>query len=166
MIRKGEAIGMLTNPQDFFDKLTSANAKEKLQRSAQAIASIIKANGDREREERMHHGHAKDLQEDCSLCYPEKKDPDKSGQGHGSSEEEEEDYGPKTAAMPDPEKYDSQKLRELIDVGSLPEHLKEEAWNMLEKRVKAFGFDGRLGHHPTKVHIRTLDGQVPIAVPM
>ncbi|KDR82299.1 hypothetical protein GALMADRAFT_40383, partial [Galerina marginata CBS 339.88] len=37
---------------------------------------------------------------------------------------------------------------------------------MLENRVKAFGFDGRLGHHPAKVHIRTKDGQVPISVPM
>jgi len=31
---------------------------------------------------------------------------------------------------------------------------------------KAFGFDGCLCHHPSKVHIRTVDGQVPIAVPM
>ncbi|KIK04902.1 hypothetical protein K443DRAFT_47342, partial [Laccaria amethystina LaAM-08-1] len=37
---------------------------------------------------------------------------------------------------------------------------------MLERRVKAFGFDGRLGHLPTKVHIQTEDGQVPISVPM
>jgi len=37
---------------------------------------------------------------------------------------------------------------------------------MLERRVKAFGFDGRLGHLPTKVHIQTQEGQVPISVPM
>ena len=37
---------------------------------------------------------------------------------------------------------------------------------MLKRRQRAFGFDGRLGHHPSKVHIRTVDGQVPIAVPM
>ncbi|KZP19227.1 hypothetical protein FIBSPDRAFT_684708, partial [Athelia psychrophila] len=37
---------------------------------------------------------------------------------------------------------------------------------MLRRRQKAFAFDGRLGHHPTKVHIRTVDGQVPISVPM
>ena len=35
-----------------------------------------------------------------------------------------------------------------------------------EVRVKAFGFDGRLGHLKTKVHIRTQDRQVPISVPM
>lgn len=37
---------------------------------------------------------------------------------------------------------------------------------MLERWKGAFGFDGRLGHHPSKVHIWTVDGQVPIAVPM
>ena len=57
-------------------------------------------------------------------------------------------------------------MEDLIDVGSLPDHLKESAWEMLRRRQKAFSFDGRLGHLPTKVHIHTVDGQVPIAVPM
>ncbi|KZV59721.1 hypothetical protein PENSPDRAFT_549207, partial [Peniophora sp. CONT] len=37
---------------------------------------------------------------------------------------------------------------------------------MLQKNAKAFAFDGRLGDYPAKVHIRTVDGQAPIAVPM
>ncbi|KZP24430.1 hypothetical protein FIBSPDRAFT_735856 [Athelia psychrophila] len=37
---------------------------------------------------------------------------------------------------------------------------------MLKRRVGAFALNGRLGHHPSKVHIRTADGQVPISVPM
>jgi len=37
---------------------------------------------------------------------------------------------------------------------------------MLKRWQKAFGFDSRLGHHPAKVHIRTEEGQVPIAVQM
>ena len=37
---------------------------------------------------------------------------------------------------------------------------------MLSSHERAFGFDGRLGHYPSKVHIRTVDGQVPISVPM
>ena len=57
-------------------------------------------------------------------------------------------------------------MEDFIDVGSLPDHLKNEAWDMIRRRVKAFGFDGRLGHLPTKVHIRTQEGQVPISVPM
>jgi hypothetical protein len=80
--------------------------------------------------------------------------------------EESEDYGPKTAAMPDTMIYPSVKMKELLDIGSLPEHLKEKAWSMLERRINAFGFDGRLGHHPAKVHVRTKEDQQPIAVPM
>jgi len=37
---------------------------------------------------------------------------------------------------------------------------------MLHHREKAFGFDGCLGHLDAKVHIRTVDGQVPISAPM
>ena len=79
---------------------------------------------------------------------------------------EAEDYGPKTAAMPDPTIYPSSQMKELLDVGSLPKHLQERAWQMLSEHEKAFGFDSRLGHYPSKVHIRTVDGQVPISVPM
>ena len=79
---------------------------------------------------------------------------------------EQEDYSPKTAAMPDPTIYPSSKLEELIDVGSLPEQLRGKAWEMLHRRKRAFGFDGRLGHLDAKVHIHTVDGQVPISVPM
>ena len=79
---------------------------------------------------------------------------------------EPEEYGPKTAAMPDPTIYPSSQMKDLLDVGSLPEHLQDEAWRMLSSHEKAFGFDGRLGHYPSKVHIRTVDGQVPISVPM
>jgi len=37
---------------------------------------------------------------------------------------------------------------------------------MLRKHIKAFGFDGQLSNLPAKVHIWTVDGQVPILVPM
>ena len=79
---------------------------------------------------------------------------------------ESEQFGPKTAELPDPTTYPSHKMEEYLDVGSLPENLREKAWEMLRKCQKAFVFDGRLGHHPGKVHIRTAEGQVPIAVPM
>ena len=89
-----------------------------------------------------------------------------SESGTDESDNTSEEYGPKTAAMPDPTIYPSSKLEELIDVGTLPEHLKARAWEMLRRREKAFGFDGRLGHLDAKVHIRTVDGQVPISAPM
>ena len=81
-------------------------------------------------------------------------------------EEEQEEYGSKTAAMPDPTIYSLSQLEELIDMGTLPEHLKEAAWAMLRKQVKAFGFNSHLGSLPARVHIWTMDGQVPITVPM
>ena len=79
---------------------------------------------------------------------------------------ESEQFGPKTAELPDPTTYPSHKMEEYLDVGSLPENLREKAWKMLRRCQKAFGFDDRLGHHLGKVHIRTAEGQVPIAVPM
>ena len=37
---------------------------------------------------------------------------------------------------------------------------------MLKSHVKAFGFDRRLGHCPGRAHMRTVDGQVLIVVPL
>jgi hypothetical protein len=156
MIRKGEIVGMITNPSKFFDKPSSKESWAEYEKAANAVGAVVRVQLEAEHERKVHEKHSDYKARDCRLCYPELE----------KEEEEAEDYGPKTAAMPDPEDYDSGKLRELIDVGSLPDGLKEKAWKMLEKRVGAFGFDGRLGHHPAKVHIRTLDGQVPIAVPM
>ena len=135
-IRKGEIIGTLEDPAKFFDTPQSAEEAERLYAAADIIRTVISLQ----------------VQQD--------------GDQPETVENESEDYGPKTAAMPDPTVYPSDKLEELIDVGSLPEHLKEKAWAMLRKRIKAFGFDGRLGNLPAKVHIRTVDGQVLISTPM
>ncbi|KAF8990851.1 hypothetical protein BDZ89DRAFT_974142, partial [Hymenopellis radicata] len=83
-----------------------------------------------------------------------------------SETNEDEEIGPKTAAMPDPTVYPAHNLRDLIDIGTIPEHLQEEAWNILEKHGKAFGFDGRLGNVKTKAKIRLKEGTEPISVPM
>ncbi|KAJ7982893.1 hypothetical protein DFH06DRAFT_1266550 [Mycena polygramma] len=163
MIRKGEALGTLRDPSEFFDKPSTTESRKKYEQAAEAMATIIRTNLKTEVDVRAHEAH-KEKAEECALCYTEEAD--KTPPQTGPAREvavEAEDYGPKTAAMPDPQDYASSQLRELIDVGTLPEELKEQAWRMLEKRVSAFGFDGRLGHHPAKVHIRTMDGQVPIA---
>lgn len=83
-----------------------------------------------------------------------------------SDEEELDDLGPKSAILPDPTVYPSARMTELLDVGDLPNHLKGKAWAMLQKHVKAFGFDGRLGHYPGKVQVRTKEGVNPISLPM
>ena len=144
-IRRGEIIGTLHDPATFFDTPSSVEGFQAFARHASAVVGII------------------DAQLSTDEAGPTAADPDANKQDDVN---EEENYGPKTATMPDLTTYPSAKMEELIDVGSLPEHLKESAWEMLRRRQKAFGFDGRLGHLPTKVHIRTVDGQVPIAVPM
>ncbi|PBK70882.1 hypothetical protein ARMSODRAFT_839793, partial [Armillaria solidipes] len=70
------------------------------------------------------------------------------------------------AAMPDLGTYSSADIRELLDVGDLPTELANDAWEMLERHKQAFGFDGRLGNHPTKARIRTQEGIQPISLPM
>ena len=136
-IRKGEIIGTLVDPATFFDAPKSSEELKKFQAAAEMIRTVISIQTEQG-----------------------------GSSNNEASEEEQEEYGPKTAAMPDPTTYPSDQLEDLIDVGSLPDHLKEEAWAMLRRRIKAFGFDGRLGSLPTKVHIRTVDGQVPISMPM
>lgn len=140
-IRKGEIIGTLSDPAAFFDAPKSQEELKRFKDSAEIFRTVI-----------------------ALQTNPE--DPKPTVPSPAEEEDEQEEYGPKTAAMPDPSVYPSSQLEELIDVGSLPDHLKEAAWAMLRKRVKAFGFDGRLGNLAAKVHIRTVDGQVPIAVPM
>jgi len=135
-IRKGEIIGTLIDPATFFNSPKSPEELKKFQDAAEVIKSVITVQSKAE--------------------DPSDKE----------AEDEQVQYGPKTAAMPDPTKYSSDQLEELIDVGSLPDHLKEEAWAILRKHINAFGFDGRVGSLPTKVHIRTVDGQVPISMPM
>jgi len=125
-IRKGEIIGVLTDPSEYFDHIKAMEDWQTCSRHAEALAAIIQIqlNADDGNEKR------------------ETKEP-----------VDKESYGPKTTEMPDLTEYPSSKMREFIDVSSLPDHLKEKAWGMLECRVKAFGFDSRLGHLPTKVHI-------------
>ena len=142
-VRKGEVIGILEDPSEFFETPVTPEHKEVLTKHAAAMSAIITMQ--------MSGGEAS-----LSVDYNQKVgDP-----------VEQEDYRPKTAAMPNSTIYPSSQMESLIDVGSLLDHLKAEAWEMLQRRQKAFGFDRRLGHLPTRVHIRTVDGQVPIAVPM
>ncbi|KAJ7236964.1 hypothetical protein C8J57DRAFT_1247465 [Mycena rebaudengoi] len=178
MIRRGEAIGRLVDPQSHFDVPSSPESRAEYEKAAEAMAVLIKANLEMQTMRETHYNsHEGDLM-GCGKCFPREArsaeattsatESNTSGGGQEDSEQtneedqeqqEAEDYGPKTAAMPDAQDYDSERMREIIDVGSLPEHLQEQAWDMLKRRVKAFGFDGRLGHYPGRVHIRTVDGQ-------
>ncbi len=93
-----------------------------------------------------------------------------TGQACHKEKEEElsdsEEYGQKTAAIPELENHLASKLRNLLDVGDLPIEFEDQAWTMLEQHEKVFGFDRRLGNHPTKVRIRTKEDAQPISLPM
>ena len=155
-IRKGEVIGTLTDPADYFDHVKTMEDWQNRSKHADALAAIIQIQMDADRKPN-----------DNSISTdPEEVKLSEAKVSNLDEPSEDESYGPKTAEMPDLTEYPSSKMKEFIDVGSLPDHLKDEAWAMLERQVKAFGFDGRLGHLPTKVHIRTQEGQVPISVPM
>ena len=152
-IRKGEVIGVLSDPDEYFDHVKTLEDWERRCKHAEAITSIIQiqVTADRKQTEGL-------TQPDEAIRT--------EGEKIADMDEASESHGPKTAEMPDLTEFPSSRMKEFIDVGSLPDHLHEKAWNMIERRVKAFGFDGRLGHLKTKVHIRTQDGQVPISVPM
>ena len=109
-IHRGEIIGTLHDPDAFFDTPSSPEKYQALAKHASAVAGIIGAQLSVD-------------SVDSATCNPEVSKQEDTN--------EEEDYGPKTAAMPDPATYPSSKMEELIDVGSLPDHLKEHAWEML-----------------------------------
>src|SRR5271154_4148495 len=75
-------------------------------------------------------------------------------------------WGPKTTD-PGPEQiYPSDKLREVIDVDpTLSSEQRDALYQVVENNQAAFGFDGRLGHLDSKVHIQLVPDTKPISMP-
>ena len=145
-VRKGEVIGHLKDPGETFDYPKTAKELEEYRKNALIV---------------------KDLVETSNLTPSSELESTSDKESTNSKfKEEEESYGPKTAEFPESKIYPSERIEELLDVGDLPSELKNEAWRMLKKHMNAFGFDGRLGHHPSKVQVRTKENQVPISLPM
>ncbi|KAF8995144.1 hypothetical protein BDZ89DRAFT_1053007 [Hymenopellis radicata] len=105
MIRKGESVGSIQRADQYFDKAKTVEEFEKYEAMTEKIAALVNAN-------------------------LEKTDADDTNPKSDTGQDEEEDIGPKTAEMPDPTIYPSHNLRELIDIGTIPEHLEEEAWRL------------------------------------
>jgi len=74
-------------------------------------------------------------------------------------------WGPKTAD-PGPDRvYPSARLQDVIDVDPLLEATQREAlYKVVERNQTAFGFDGRLGHLKSEVHIELMPGTKPISM--
>jgi hypothetical protein len=159
-VKKGDVLGKITDPSSFFDTAATDADEEIMRKHAASVAAFISTRLDEE--------------------YVATHTDDPGGSGHAEAEarnaraqdtteaetEADEQVGPKTAELPDNVVYNSSRLREVLDVGEVPAHLREKVWEMLEKRVRAFGFDDRLGKHATKVRIRVKPEQDPIAAPM
>lgn len=143
-IKKGDIIGELVAANEYFDHPSSEEEKDKMERHSNMVGAFI-ANSSPEGV--LKTGDSPPLQNTDEV-------------------EETDDLGPKSAILPDPTVYPSARMTELLDIGDLPTHLKPKAWQMLQKHVKAFGFDGRLGHYPSKVQVRTKEGITPISLPM
>lgn len=165
-ICKGEVIGTITDPSEFLDKPTTEEHWEQMNKSALAIASLISCLSEDDTDVQAFYTAKNSAKSQEETFGPAEANPSPENKTETEPQTDNNQWGPKTAEMPDPQFYTSKDMEELLDVGSLPEHLKEKAWAMLWKRVNAFAFDGHLGHHPTRVHIRTMDGQLPISVPM
>ncbi|KAJ7601818.1 hypothetical protein DFH06DRAFT_1400819 [Mycena polygramma] len=180
-IRKGDVIGQLRDPQEFFDTPYTEEDWQKMANHASMTRTIIEEMRELE-EERSQGGDDKAEQSTAEVLHAQAtvkvdeiaSDPaaaagaSKDAKTSDAFEDDavvDDGGGPKTSEVPDNTVYLSAMLREILDVGDLPEHLKERAWEMLERNQNAFGFDGRLGHLEAKAHVRTVDGQQPIAVP-
>lgn len=114
LIRKGDIIGYLSDPQEYFDAPHTAEGLDRLTRSAQAVAAVIAISSDK-------------LHQPASSEEPIAKETSDPARTENTDElpEEQEAFGPKTAELPDPTNYPSQNMEEYLDVGSLPENLRE-----------------------------------------
>lgn len=176
LLRKGEILGEVKKAEDCLDIARNTEHEKQMESYALAVSTIIAS--------RMTTEPSKPAGEDMHEVTTQREEPGARGSldpEGGSGEEkpgvrgsldpeenfvEEEQFGPKLAEIPEDESSPPQTLEEVLDVGDLPDDLKEEAWDMLKRREGAFGFNGRLGHHPTRVKIRTAPDQTPIAAPM
>jgi hypothetical protein len=160
-LRKGEIISEATDPQKFFAAPTEEKEHLRLEeaaiRTSMLVRALMKAEEEKTTDQAGEPAREQDSAGSGSTPPPGPSSADK---------EETTSGGPKTAEMPEMETYSLAELRNLLDLGDIPEHLKEEAWAMLERNTAAFGFDERLGHHPALARIRTKEGTKPIAVPM
>lgn len=173
ILRKGEALAELVEPGRYLDRPKTLSAWVEMANTSRRTAALIRATsavkGGLDRDERVFLGKEDGTFEMVAeVLRAEEKDTDAEDEASKAvlEEDPEENWGRKTAEVPDPTFYSSEDLEKLIDVADVPASLRPRIWDMLRKQIKAFGFDGRLGHLETKCRIRTKDGVEPVSVPM
>lgn len=159
-LRKGEVIASLADPEEFLDGARSQSEREEMSKGASRTALLVRA---------LQAAHDDDGERIFMVDLEGVAREVRAGAKEEGVERDvgdEESWGPKTAEVPDPTIYKSEDIEKLIDVGDVPPDLKPRVWEMLKRRIKAFGFDRRLGHLETKCRIRTKEGVDPVSVPM
>jgi hypothetical protein len=154
VVRKGESLGVLQSCNRFFDKPRSEDELAEMSKKAEGYRAVIEAMAAASEEVR-DHSPDDNLSREVPLQEDVVEDEPAADVGEG----------PKTAATDEVEIIPSAKLRELIDVGDIPDNLRDQAWAMLEQNIDAFGFDERLGQHPAQARIRLKEGVEPISLP-
>ena len=83
-----------------------------------------------------------------------------------TAETEHLGWGPKTSDPGPNQIYHLDQLREIIDVDpQLNLEQREALYNVIEQNQAAFGFNSRLGHLKSEVHIKLALGMKPILMP-
>jgi hypothetical protein len=177
-IRKGEILGRLVDPAEFFDKPSTTGKLAEMEAQANFLSSLIATLSETsdENPDDLERGYpTQDPISERSRVNPpvpaeaqvaaagEIVNPDKNS---ADDADQEESWGPKSSQLPEATVYPSEEMEKILDVGELPEHLRDQAWEMLRKNQLAFAFDGRLGNYKTRARIRTNEGQPPIATRM
>jgi hypothetical protein len=147
-IHKGDILGILHDPDVYFNLGHSEDQSKKAQAIAAIIQKIVQGPlGERD----LTVGPFSRSKEDF-LAEPDGP---------------EDLWGPKTSGPPDPTTHSSKDLESLVDIAAdAPEKIHELTIKLLKKHIKAFRFDNCLGSLDTKATICLKEGSLPISVPM
>ena len=147
LLRSGELVGRLTRANEALKNTSQVSQDELNQFAARAgqLAALVPSLNEKLPD--VSHEPPTSASEEQPLSEPDKVN-----------------WGPKTSDPGPDQVYPSEKLREIIDVDpELGTAQQEALYKVIESNQKAFGFDGRLGHYKTKVHIELKPGTKPIS---
>jgi hypothetical protein len=139
-LSRGEAVGVLRNPNEWLD--SRENASEELVQAVKATHAVSQLY------QRLARPTPGDLDAELheSVLKP---------QG-----------GPKTAESPDPEPIPSSRLLQEIQFSpNLSPDQRQRLETVILQHAGAFGLDGRLGEFPSHVEIHLKEGARPISLP-
>ena len=148
-VRKGDVLGILHDPNGYFDEDDGGSQAETLKAYASVVQKMAKGS--------LNEQDLADIPlrtPRASDIPPEPDSPD-------------ELWGPKTSEPADPTTYHSEDLESIIDVSpDAPPEIRKQMLDLVRKHIKAFGFDDRLGTLETIAKIRMKEDVDPISLPI